>query len=340
MTRVAILGCACVVAQDDARTSDAERLGPVIDEALTEAGLDRSSVGVVCTASFEFAGGVVGSMMDVFDVLACWPPATHTHLEGDGAFALHEAWIRLLAGEAEVALVCAYSRPLAADLDSVLGYQLDPYLVTPLGPGARDIAALQARALIEAGRFTEREFAGVVAARRDNRSIEEVLSEPYVASPLRESDCSMTNCSGVAAVVLAVDGSATAAVERPAWITGIDQRVESGALGSRDPLRSPSIEIAARRLGLTDQALDVLEVHAPYSFQELLVVDAIAARGIGALNPSGGVLPGDPMGVAGLIRIAAAARTVLQGDADSAAGHATNGPWLQHNLLCALTSGR
>lgn len=339
-TRVAVVGYADAVSHRSDGSSDAELLAPVIDRALAVSGIAREAIGVVCTASYEFGGGVIGSIMDVFDVLPCWPPATHTHLEGDGGFAFYEAWARLLAGEAEIALVCAYSRPLADDLASVLGLQLDPYLVAPLAPRSHHIAALQARALLDAGRYTERDFAAVVCARRAGLTIAQVLSAPYLASPLRAADCSTTTCSGVAAAVLAVEGPVTRAVERPAWIAGMDHRVESGALGGRDLSRSVSVTAAAQRLGLRDSRIDVLELHAPFSHQELLLVDAIAAGEVGALNPSGGVLPADPVGASGLMRIGAAAAAVLAGDAVRAVAHAGNGPGLQHNLLCVLAGER
>jgi hypothetical protein len=38
----------------------------------------------------------------------------------------------------------------------------------------------------------------------------------------------------------------------------------------------------------------------------------------------------------GLIRLGSAAESVMSGNADRSVGHATNGPCLQHNLLCLL----
>jgi acetyl-CoA acetyltransferase len=277
--------------------------------------------------------------MEVLDVLPCWPPVSHSHLEGEGAFALCEAWVRLLAGEADAALVCAYSRPLARDLAGVLTLQLDPYLVAPLAPRSHHVAALQARALIDSGRYAEHDFAAVVSARR-GVTVDAVLARPYVASPLREPDCSTTACAGTAAIVLAAGASASRALANPAWIAGIDHRIETSALGARDLTRSPSTEAAAARLGLCGSAIDILEVHAPYSHQELIVTDAIGASDVGALNPSGGVLPADPLGVSGLIRIGAAASAVSRGAARRAVAHATNGPCLQQNLLCLLGCDR
>jgi acetyl-CoA acetyltransferase len=335
VTAVAVVGVAYDHAPlGDGRT-DAELLGPVVDAALADSGLTRDDIGVVCSAGSEFLNGVVGSVMGAFDAIPGSPPRTHTHLEGDGAFALYEAWVRLLAGEATAALVCAYSRPLADDPDRLLALQLDPYLVAPLEPDATVIAALQARALLDSGRYDEDDLAAIVGARRPGADVEELLSQPCVASPLRLADCPMV-CAGAAAVVLAVDDQVAGPTGAPAWISGIEQRVETGALGARDLTVSPSTSAAAAALGVTRSDVDVLELHARYSHEELILVDAIGAGAVGAVNPSGGALAADPSMATGLVRVAAAADAVRRGDARRAVAHATNGPCLQHNLLALL----
>jgi hypothetical protein len=43
---------------------------------------------------------------------------------------------------------------------------------------------------------------------------------------------------------------------------------------------------------------------------------------------------------AGLARIGAAARQIMDGAADRAAAHATSGPALQQNLVCVLGAAR
>jgi acetyl-CoA acetyltransferase len=334
--RVAVVGFASEVRLESDGRNDAELLVPVVDRALAASGVSPGEIGVVVSASSEFLNGVIGSVMGAFDALPCWPPRAHAHLEAEGSFALYEAWVRLLAGEAEAALVCAYSRPLALDMASLLTMQLDPYLVAPLAPSSRSVAALQARALIDSGRYGERDFAAVIGARRPGASADDVVCDPYVASPLRESDCS-TICSGAAAMVLATDGLAgRSAGGHAAWIGGIEHRIETQALGARDLSESPSIAALAGRLGVRGSSLDVLEVHAPFSHQELIVVDAIGAARVGTLNPSGGALPADPVMITGLIRIGCAAEAILHGNARRTVGHATNGPCLQHNLLCVL----
>jgi acetyl-CoA acetyltransferase len=315
--------------------TDAEILAPVVDRALDESGLSLTDIGVMGTASSEYLNGVVGGVMGAFDALPGWPPLAHSHLEGDGAFALYESWVRLLAGESKAALVCAFSRPLAEDKSSVLTMQLDPYLVAPLAPRPSSLAAIQARVLLDSGVYTEDDFASVVRDRRGGHSKEELMGLPYRASPLRELDCS-TVCSGAAAVVLAVDELASGSSRRPAWIMGMEHRIESQALGRRDLSVSSSTRVAAQALGVPGTKLDVAEFHAPFSHQELILRDAIGAGEIGSVNPSGGALPADPIMVTGLIRMGYAAQAVMHGDAERAVGHATNGPCLQQNLLCLI----
>ncbi len=339
MRRIAAVGFASELAPADDGRNDAELLAPVVDRALATSGVPPRDIGVVATAGSEFLNGVVGGVMGAFDALPCWPPRSHSHLEGDGAFALYEAWLRLMAGEAEAALVGAFSRPRAADEKSVLRLQLDPYLVGPLRPEASSLAALQARILIDSGRAHETDFAAVVRARRPGVTADEILRRPYVASPLRDLDCS-TVCSGSAAVVLASEELAPRLVERPAWITAIDHRIERQSIGARDLSTSPTTRGLSERLGLIDSVVDVLELHAPFSHQELVLLESVGAAQVERLNPSGGALPADPMMATGLIRIGSAAAAVMRGEARRAVGHATNGPCLQHNLLCLLEAGR
>jgi len=284
VTTVAIVGASGATAPIGDGRNDAELLAPVVDETLEAAGVTRDEMGIVCSAGSEFLNGVVGGVMGAFDAFPGWPPRTHSHLEGDGAFALHEAWIRLLAGEAECALVCAWSRPLATEPRRVLDLQLDPYLVAPLAPRPEDLAGLQA-------------------------------TNPFNALPV---------CAGAAAVVLAVDRAG-------ARVTGVEQRVDSHHLGARDLATSSSTAAAAAALGLPGTRVDVLEVHAPFSHQAQLVVDAIDAD-IGTVH----LADADPIMVTGLLGVVGAANAVLDGNARRAVSHATNGPCLQHNVLCLL----
>jgi acetyl-CoA acetyltransferase len=82
--------------------------------------------------------------------------------------------------------------------------------------------------------------------------------------------------------------------------------------------------------------VDIAELHAPFSHQEIILREALGLGDEVVLNPSGGALGANPMMVAGLVRIGEAAARVMCGEAARAVAHATSGPCLQQNLVCVL----
>jgi acetyl-CoA acetyltransferase len=208
---------------------------------------------------------------------------------------------------------------------------------------------MQARAGLDAGLWTERDLAEVAARSRADAAanpraqvasatkVDELLGAPYVADPLRAHDCAPVG-DGAAAVLLAAGDRARELAEHPAWISGIAHRVETPALGSRDLTASPSTAAALADAAGPDGAagVEVAEVHAPFSHQELVLRRALGLGDGVRVNPSGGVLTGNPMFAAGIVRIGEAARRVLDGTARRVLAHATQGPLLQHNLVCVM----
>jgi acetyl-CoA acetyltransferase len=126
----------------------------------------------------------------------------------------------------------------------------------------------------------------------------------------------------------------------PAWITSFWHRIESGSLGARDLL-----SVGLGRIGSPGGSpgpVDVAELHAPFTHQEILLRRALALGGPGdsggpvEVNPTGGALCGNPMFAAGLARIGGAAEAIMSGRASRSLGHATSGPALQQNLVCVM----
>jgi len=328
-------------------TNGVEMLVPLFQEVLSETGLNRRDIGFWCSGSSDYLAGRAFSFVSAVDAIGAFPPIAESHVEMDGAWALYEAYVKLLTGEADTALVYGFGKSSAGDLRRTLALQLDPYLVAPLWPDSVSIAALQARLCLESGLVTELQMAGVVARSRANAladpkaqlagfvSAGQLLTRPYLAEPLRAHDCAPIS-DGAAAVVLARGDVARKHCRRPAWISGFAHRVDPGGLGVRDLTRCPSAVAAAADAGLNPATLDVAELHAPFSHQELLLIRELGLGQQVRINPSGGVLAGNPMFAAGLARIGTAARHVIAGQADRAAGHATSGPALQQNLICVL----
>jgi acetyl-CoA acetyltransferase len=82
--------------------------------------------------------------------------------------------------------------------------------------------------------------------------------------------------------------------------------------------------------------VDTAELHAPFTHQEILLRGELGLGDDVRVNPSGGVLCGNPMFAAGLARIGSAAQEIMSGRAGRALAHATSGPALQQNLVCVM----
>jgi acetyl-CoA acetyltransferase len=356
VTGVAVVGFAqapCRV-REDVTTSGVEMLVPIFAEVLQATGLTKADIGFWCSGSSDYLAGRAFSFVQAVDAIGAVPPAMESHVEMDAAWALYEAWVKILTGEAEIALAYGFGKSSGAQLRRVLALQLDPYLVAPLWPDSVSIAALQARLGLDAGRWTEKDMAAVAArsrtAARSNPqaqvsgdvAVEELLGRPYVAEPLRAHDCAPVG-DGAAVVIIAAASRARELCARPAWITGFEHRIDSGELGARDLLAAPSATAAGLACAAAAAAgadgvdgLDVAELHAPFTHQELLLCESLGLGDGVDINPSGGALCGNPMFAAGLARIGMAAQAVMTGQARRALGHATSGPALQQNLVCVL----
>ncbi|MEM7135098.1 MAG: thiolase domain-containing protein [Myxococcota bacterium] len=328
-------------------TDEAELVQPVTSQAMREVGLTQDDIGFTCSGSTDYLPGRPFSFVAAVDGLKAWPPIRESHVEMDGAFALYEAWVRLMHGDIDTALVFSFGKCSLGPVPEVLNLQNDPYYVQPLGLDAISAAALQAQALLDSGQATERDFAEVAVRNRkaavDNpnaqvkgdSSVEAILEEPYISSPLRKSLCSPLS-DGAAAIVLAAGDRARELTKRPAWIRGMDHRSEPHALGQRDLTESSSTRIAASKAGVSNGPIDIAELHAPFAHQELILRDALGVDGGVQVNPSGGALAANSLMTAGLIRFGEAASRVLAGGANRAIAHATNGVCLQHNLVAVL----
>ncbi|WP_329297974.1 thiolase domain-containing protein [Streptomyces sp. NBC_00659] len=322
--------------------SEVEMLLPVLHEVLDRTGLRAGGIDFTCSGSTDYLAGRAFSFTMALDGVGAWPPISESHVEMDGAWALYEAWTKLLTGDADTALVYSYGKSSPGSVRDVLTRQLDPYYVAPLWPDSVALAALQARALIDAGETDEPELASVAARSRAAAETNphaqlrgSVPQGDYLVRPLRTGDCPPIG-DGAAAVILAAGDRARELCERPAWIRGIDHRIEAHSLGVRDLTDSPSARLAAERAGVFERPVDTAELHAPFSSQEVVLRRALRLGDSVRVNPSGGALAANPIMAAGLIRIGEAAARVHRGESDRALAHATSGPCLQQNLVAVL----
>ncbi|MGH8983197.1 MAG: thiolase domain-containing protein, partial [Acidimicrobiia bacterium] len=301
-------------------------------------------IGFTVSGSCDYLAGAPFAFVMGLDAVGAWPPIRESHVEMDGAWAMYEAWVRLQHGDVDSALVYSFGKSSLGDLPIVMSQQLDPYYYAPLWPDSISVAALQARAWLDAG-HEESEMAAVAARSRHaamgnpyaivtgDAAADALLGEPYTVTPLRAHDCPPIS-DGATAVVLAAGDLAREVCERPAWIRGIDHRIEAHGLGVRDLTTSASTRLAGRGAGVN--GVDVAELHAPFSHQEPIVREALGLADDVDVNPSGGALTTNVVMAAGLTRIGEAAQRIMDGEAGRAVAHATSGHCLQQNLVCVL----
>src|SRR5262245_8549716 len=100
--------------------NDVEMVMPVIDEAIARSGIARKEIGFTVSGSSDFLSGVPFSFVEGLDAVGAWPPIAESHVEMDGAWALYEAWVRLQHGDIDSALVYAFGRSSAGEIQDIL----------------------------------------------------------------------------------------------------------------------------------------------------------------------------------------------------------------------------
>jgi len=327
--------------------NEVEMLMPVIDEVVAGSGIPRREIGFTCSGSTDYLAGQSFSFVMAVDAVGAWPPITESHVEMDGAWALYESWVKIQCGEIDSALIFSFGRSSMGETAETMTLQTDPYTMAPLGPDAISMAALQARVGLDRGLWTERDMAEVAARSRRNAKdnpdaqlrgdfdVEKLLAEPYLVDPLRKHDCPPVT-DGAAAIVIAAEDVARKVSRKPVWIRAIDHRLDPHQLGMRDLAASPSTEMAGKKAGVAQGRIDLAELHAPFSHQEIILRRALGLGDDVRINPSGGALCANPIMSAGLARIGEASRQIVAGHGSRAVAHATSGPCLQQNLVCVL----
>jgi acetyl-CoA C-acetyltransferase len=331
--------------------------------ALADAGLEFPDLDAVVLAKTpDLFDGVMNPELYLADALgARGLPVTRVFTGGSvgGHAAIYGAHL-IMAGLARRVLVAAYSKESEGNFTWALSRGL-PFSAA-LGAGAGAHFAPVIREYIRRSGAPEHIGWQVAVNHRRNGAlnpyahihrpditVEEVRESPMLWDPVRYLE-SCPSSDGSCAIVLSADP-----VGHPAWIHGMAFRTESGHFAGRDEVDPRAgRECAAdayAQAGVTDPAreIDLAELYVPYSWYEpiwlentglaeanqgwKLVADGRTALG-GDLpvNPSGGVLSGNPTGATGLLRFAEAALQVrgMAGEhqvpgARLALGHAMGG---------------
>lgn len=352
---IAIIGWSISPMERRTAKTEAQMLLEVVSGACDDAGITRADVDFTCAGSCDYVAGQAFSFVQNIDAVGAWPPKHDSHVEMDGAWALYEAWVRLLLGDIDIAVAMGSGRSSTADPALIYPMEMDPYLLAPLGTDVLSLAALQAQLLLAEGKVTERQMAEIaVRCRADARTnahaqvvgdagadIEALLATEPVRAPLRRHDLPPIT-DGAAAVVIARRERAEQLCANPVWITGFAHCSELHYPGARDLRRAESARLAGEAAGVgPDRApVEVAELHSAFTHEEPLLVEALGLGPEVEVNPSGGPLAANPTMATGLVRIAEAAGQIRDRGRQRALGHATSGPCLQQNLVCVVEGNR
>ena len=269
-------------------------LMPVIGEALASGRHDqrRHRLHLLGLAPTTSPAPRSASCMTL-DGVGPWPPIQETHVEMDGAWALYEAWVKLQLGEIDTALVYGYGKSSPGDLREVLTRQLDPYYRRP-AVARLGVASPRCRPgpLLDAGKATESRLAEV-AARSRKAALDNplrpagvghgrpttLLAEPTTRRPAAQGRLPADHRRRRRRGPRRRRRGPRSCCERPGWIRGIDHRIEPHGLGLRDLTDSPSTRAGRRaRPASADGTVDVAELHAPFTHQELILRDGARPR--------------------------------------------------------------
>ncbi len=346
------------------------------NKAVEDAGMTIDDIDNIVTVSNDFWDGRTISSMA--DMEACGSMETDvTTTEDDGTSGVLLGYMRTLA-EFDTTLVVARSKISETNPNIVTNAMFDPIFERKLGLDGISSSALQARRYMEKYGITEEQCAKVSVKNHKNAQnnpyahlpldidVEDVLDSRVLADPIKLLDSSPAS-DGASAAILAKEDKAKEISEKPVWIKGLGQCVDSYHLGDRDLAEVKALRKAAEDayemagIGDPKKDIDVAELYDAFSYQELMWYEGLKFCGGGEggdllesgdtqmegeipVNPSGGVISSHPVLAAGMARVSEACLQI-RGEADdrqisenvnNALAHGINGPCGQSHCVLVL----
>jgi len=341
--KVGIVGVGQTKYEEKKDQSIPEMVYAAVCKALDDAGLTINEIDNIVTASVDLWDGKTASNVLITEVVGA-VMKTETRIAADGIAAAYHALMTILSGTFDVTLVVAHCKGSEGSHYSLTNWVFDPIYQQKLGLDYLSAAALQASWYMDKYGITEEQCAKVSVKNHRNAlknpyaqmpmniTVRDVLNSKILAHPIKHLDAAPVS-DGACALILASD-QRTKKISKlkgrdPAWIKGVGNNLDFHYLGDRDLTKCDGLILAARRTyqmaGIEKplKDIDVAEVSEPFSYQELLWTEGLGfcKRGEGGrlidegvtemggelpVNPSGGMLAGNPYTVAGLTRLAEA----------------------------------
>jgi acetyl-CoA C-acetyltransferase len=307
-----------------------------IKQVLEETGLSLSDIDSAVTCSQDFWDGRTISSMNIQHVVGAHM-GHEDNISEDGINAVYAAMAQILSGRQDIVLVEAHTKESHADKSMIENAAFDAIFLRQLGLDFTSAAALQAKRYMYKYGITAEQCAMVAVRNRANAknnplaqepmdiTIDDVLGSKMLVSPIRLLDTKPIS-DGACAMIMTTEARAKKLTKNPVWILGASNCYETHYLGDRDLADCDALAKASKKAysmaGINNplKQIDVAEISTEYSYQEPLWFEGLGFcdRGEGGklvesrtikmggnlpVNPSGGVLPGNPNGVAGMARV-------------------------------------
>jgi acetyl-CoA C-acetyltransferase len=293
----------------------------------------------------------------------------------EGIQAVYYGLAAIASGHNDMVLVLGHCKESQGQSRNMVTHvAFDPFYTRPVGLDFCAAAGLQAQAYAQKTGISDAQLADIVVAARKNAALnpcikgleavtaEQVMASDMLADPIRRLHAYPVT-DGAVGLVLAAEDIALSITDRPVWITGTGNCMDSFFLGDRDLVSNFALKKAAerayRRAGIVDPkvAFDVIELSDQYAYQLPLWAEGLGLCGEGRgaewldangparrhVNLSGGMLAGNPLILGGLVRTAEAALQ-LRGEAGdrqvpgatTALAHGVMGPAGQFHSVVTL----
>ena len=336
--RVAIVAVGQTKYQPNRADVNEEELAyEAVKQVLDQTGLTLSDIDSAISCSQDFWDGRTISNMNIQHVVGAHL-SDEDKVAEDGVNAVYTAMARILSGHHHIVLVLSHTKESQAEKSLVENAAFDAILLRQLGLDFLSAAAMQAKRYMYKYGITPEQCAKVAVRNRGNAknnpfaqepldiTVEDVLGSKMLSSPIRLLDTKPVS-DGACAMILVSEDKARKLTKKPVWILGASNCYETHYLGDRELADCDALAKAAKKAysmaGIRNplKQIDVAEISEEYSYQGLLWMEGLGfcGRGEGGkfidsgitemggklpVNPSGGVLSGNPTCVAGMARVA------------------------------------
>ena len=312
----------------------------VTDKVVEAAGISlKDDVEAVISCSQDHWDGRTISSMPIPDIV-CSHLKDESKVAGDGAYAALYGAMHILSGDNKLVLVVSHCAESHTDGTMIENWSIDHIFHRMLGLDYTIGGAMQARRYMDKYKVTPEQFAKIVVKNKGNArknvyaqeamelTVDQVLKSKMLADPITELQRKPVS-DGACALIIASEEVAKKLTPNPVWITGAGNCYEAHNPGDRDLAECDALVKAAKKaykmagIGKPAKDLDLVELSEYYAYQEMLWTEGLGLCGRGdggklidsgktqlkgelPVNPSGGLLSGIPVTVAGMTRVAEA----------------------------------